>query len=83
MDAQRRKARVAQIIHPRARQAQRVHQIADGAFVHARHAVQMVVAAQNRQRGGERAKRRARVAQKQIGLAHGERAAAALDFQAA
>ena len=56
--------------------AQGIDQIADGAFVHPRHAVQMVIAAKQGQSGGERAEGSAGVAKEQIGLPLRETAAA-------
>ncbi len=47
---------------------QRIDQIADRALMHAGHAVQRIVTPQQRQRGGKRADRGARVAHEQIGL---------------
>jgi hypothetical protein len=45
-DAQRRIAFVAEVVDAAAELAQRVDQVADGPFVHARHAAQFEVAAQ-------------------------------------
>ena len=64
VDLQRRIAFFAQILHIGARNVQRIHQVANRALVHARHAVQPVIAAKHRQRRRERAKSRAGVAEK-------------------
>ena len=64
VDLQRRIAFVAPILHIGTRDAQRIHQVANRALVHARHAVQPVIAAEHRQRCCERAKSRAGVAEK-------------------
>ena len=53
-----------------AERAQRVDEVADRPLVHARHAGQLVVAAQHREHRRQRAKRRARVAEEQPARAH-------------
>ena len=62
-DVQRRVVFVAGVADVCADDAQGINQIADGAFVHARHAVQAVIAAQDCQRGGQRAEGGAGVAE--------------------
>ena len=61
-DMKRRIVFVAEIFDIGAGNPQRIDQIADGAFMHTRHAVQMIIAAQNGQSGSQRTERRARVA---------------------
>ena len=61
-DLKRRIVFIAQILYVRTCNAQRIHQIADGAFVHTRHAMQMIVATQNGKRGSQGAECRTGVA---------------------
>ena len=67
LDVQRRKTVVAEIVDLAAELAQRVDQVADRALVHARHAREFKLAAEQGQRRGERAHRRSGIAQKQLG----------------
>ena len=60
------KPSVAEVADVGAERAQRVDEIADRPLVHARHAVELVVAAGERERGRQRAQRRAGVAEKQV-----------------
>ena len=83
VNLQRRVAVVAKILHIGTGQAQCINQIANRTLVHTRHAVQMVVAAEYGQRGGERSEGGAGIAEKQIGLALREYAVAAVYFQTA
>ena len=76
-DGERRKAGLAEVIDLRAHRAQRLHQVADRALVHARHALHHVGAVGEREHGGERARRRARVAHVQLGALHRKARAAA------
>ena len=62
-DVQRRVVFVAGVADVRADDAQGVDQIADGAFVHTRHAVQVVIATQDGQCGGQWAEGGAGVAE--------------------
>ena len=64
-DRQRRVAVRAQIANICAEPTQRIDQIANGTLVHPRHAGQLVTALAQRQRRGERAERRTRVAEEQ------------------
>jgi len=66
LDRQRGETFISEIINLRAHRAQRVDQIANRALVHARHAPHLVMAIRERQRGGQRAKGRAGIAEKQI-----------------
>ena len=77
-DVQRRIAGVAAVIDVRTQLAQSIHQVANRALVHPRHAVELVVAAQHGQGGGERAESSAGIAQKQIGFTLGKAPVAAL-----
>ena len=61
-DMKRRIVFVAEIFDIGAGNPQRIDQVADGAFVHTRHAMQMIIAAQNGKRGSQRAESRACVA---------------------
>ena len=63
-NAQRRKTRPPQLLNAAPQPPQRRHQIANGPLVHARHARQLMLAAQQRQRRRQRPHRRARIAQK-------------------
>ncbi|MNI44030.1 hypothetical protein D3C73_983810 [compost metagenome] len=67
---QGRITRLTQVINTGAQCIQGVRQIADGPFVHARHARQAVVAPHERQRGSQRAYRRARVAHEKVSAFH-------------
>ena len=62
-DLQGRKAFILQIVDLAAQLAQRIDQVADGAFVHAGNARHLEVAAQHRQRRSQRAHGRAGIAQ--------------------
>ncbi len=79
VDAQRRIAVVAQVVDLAAELAQRIDQVANRALVHARHARELVFAAQQRQRRAQRAHGRAGVAQEQSGGRRGAAAAQAGD----
>ena len=61
-DMKRRIVFVAEIFDIGAGNPQRIDQIADRAFMHTRHAVQMIIAAQNGKRSSQRAESRSRVA---------------------
>jgi hypothetical protein len=65
-DAQRRVAGIAQVVDVAAQLAQGIHQVANGALVHARHARQLKLAAQQRQRSGQWAHGRACIAHEQL-----------------
>jgi len=81
-DGERGVAGVFEIADVRADAAQGGNEVADGAFVHAGDAAQGVAAAEYGERGGERAEGGAGVAEEQVGLLHGETAAAAVHFEA-
>ena len=76
-DAQRREALLARVFDLRADGVERVDQVADGALVHARHAMQRVVAADHGQRRRQRADGRAGIAHEQVRRVVREHAAAA------
>ena len=65
-DGERRIAGFPQVTKIAAEHAQRVDQIADRTLVHPFDARQLVITADNRQRCGQRTKRRPRIAQKQF-----------------
>ena len=65
---QRRKAVRAEVVNATTQLAQRVHQVADGALVHARYARKFKVAAHQRQRGRQRAHGGAGVAHEELAL---------------
>ena len=69
-DVQRREAGDAGVGDLRANRIQGIDQIADRALVHARHAVQRVIAADHGQRRGQRTDRGAGIAHEQVGLMH-------------
>ena len=75
-DFQGRKAFILQIVDLAAQLAQRIDQVADGAFIHAGNACHLEVAAQHRQRCGQRAHGRAGIAQEQRRLGAGWQLAA-------
>jgi hypothetical protein len=75
-DFQRRETGIAGAPDVRADRVERIHQVADRAFMHPRHAGEPVVSARERERRRERAKSRSRIAQEQIRLAGGKHAAA-------
>ena len=75
LQVQGRKSVLAQIVNAAAKLAQRIDQVADGALVHARHAREFIVAAQQCQRGRQRAHGGAGVAHEQLALAVQELAA--------
>ena len=70
-DAQRRVAGIAQVIDVAAQLPQGIHQVANGAFVHARHAREFKLATQQRQRSGQWAHGRACIAHEQAAGRHG------------
>jgi hypothetical protein len=78
-DAQRRIARFSRVFNLRADGVQCVDQVADRALVHARDAVQRVVAANHSQRRRQRADRRAGVPHEEVGRMHRQQAGAAGD----
>ena len=78
-NAQRRKARVTQVIDRAAELAQRIHQIANRALVHAGHTAELKVAAQHGQRGSQRAHRGTGIAHEELGRWCPQLAAHALD----
>ena len=67
-NVQRRVAVLTKVINLAAQLAQGIDQVANGAFMHARHAAQFKVATQHGQRRGERTNGRAGVAHEEIGL---------------
>jgi hypothetical protein len=75
---QRRIADFAGIGDARADRVERIDQVADRPFMHARHAMQRVIAAGDSQRRGQRPDRGAGIAHEQVGLAHREGAAGAV-----
>jgi hypothetical protein len=77
-DAQRRIACVAGVFDLGADRVQGVDQVADRPLVHARHAVQRVVAADHGQRRRQRTDRGAGIAHEQVGLVVRQMAAAAV-----
>ena len=79
LDVQRRKTVVAEIVDLAAELAQCVDQVANRALVHARHAREFKLAAEQGQRRGERAHRRSGIAQKQLGRGLGRLGAKARD----
>ena len=76
LEMEGRVTRVAEIGDVRPQLAQTIDQIADRPLVHARHALQHVVATSERQRRGQRTKRRAGIAEEKLRLAHREFSAA-------
>jgi hypothetical protein len=77
---QRREAVVAQIADVGAQLAQTIDQIADRPFMHARNALQHVIAASQRQRCSQRAEGGTSVAQEKLSLLDRESTAAANDL---
>src|SRR6218665_2905562 len=82
-DAQRRVAVVAEVVDPATELAQRIDQITDRALVHARHARELELAAEQGQRCRQRAHRGAGIAQKEFGRRARGAAAQARDVHAA
>ncbi|OIQ72372.1 hypothetical protein GALL_460050 [mine drainage metagenome] len=76
---QRWVAGISELVDAAAQRAQRVDQIADRALVHARHAAYAVLAADQRQRRGQRPHSGAGVAEEQVGAFDRRAAVAAVD----
>src|SRR5262249_59443443 len=72
-DRQWRESVLAEVADIGTERAQRVDEVFDGTLVHPGHAGKLVVAVRERERGGERPERRARVAQEQPGPLHWKR----------
>ena len=83
LNPQRRKPLPVEILDARAQGVQRVDEVADRAFAHPRHTVEAIAAAGEGQCRGQRTEGGAGVAEKEFGLAHRERAAAARDAHTA
>jgi len=77
--AQRRKAWLAQIVDGTAQLAQGIDQVANRALMHARHARQLKITAQQGQRRGQRAHGRAGIAQIQDRTRHRQLTAQPVD----